>query len=159
MLVEIFENKLIPQAVLGSFKDVIGTWDAIELIANRVTAGEQVEAALTNELGPYGFSIRNLELTNISYEGEFEHAVEAKVKAVQLAEEAKNNTIRIEEEAKQTIIAANAEAESMAIKTKALEQSPSLIYFEAVQKWDGVMPKLITGAGGNLLNIPADVLN
>lgn len=153
-----YEEKLIPPAIRGGLKDIIGEWNAIELVSNRVKAGEQIEEAIATELSQNGISVKNLELTDIKFTGEFENAVEAKVTAVQRAEEAKNNTVRVEEEAKQRIIAAEADAKAMGIKTQALARSQSLILYEAVQKWDGILPKIVGGDGGTLLNIPEGVV-
>lgn len=154
-----YEQKIIPQVMLGGLKNIIGQWDAIELIANQQKAGIQIEGYVSEKMEEHGILVQNLELTAIQFEHRFEEAVEAKVTAVQRAEEAKNNTVRVQEEANQRIIAAKADAEAMAIKTDALEKSQSLIMYEAVQKWNGVMPRIISGDGsGTLLNIPESAL-
>lgn len=153
-----YDNKLIPQAVTGGMKNVIGQWNAIDLIANREKATQQIFEAISGELSKNGITVRNVELTDISYQDQFEKAVEDKVTAVQRAEESKNNTVRVQEEANQRIIAAKADAEAMQIKTQALKQSQSLVLYEAVQKWNGVLPVIMTGEGGTLLNVPSDVL-
>lgn len=153
-----YEEKIIPQVVKGSMKNVVGQWNAIDLIANRQKASQQIMALIQEELKQSGIIVSNLELTDVSYQEQFEKAVEDKVTAVQRAEEAKNNTVRVQEEANQRIIAAKADAEAMTIKTEALKQSQSLVMYEAVQKWDGVLPRIVGGDGGTLLNIPADVL-
>lgn len=151
-------KKLIPQVVNGEMKNVIGKWNAIELVSNRQRASMEIEAGIAEQLKKRGVVVTGFELTNIDYNPDFEKAVEDKVTAVQRAEEAKNKTVQIEEQAKQTIIAANADAEAMKIKTDALKQSQSLVMYEAVQKWDGILPKIVSGEGGTLLNIPQEVL-
>lgn len=147
-----YERKLIPQAVNGSIKNIIGKWDAIELIGSRETATDQIKEAIGKELSRKGLSITTFQLTDISYQNAFENAVEAKVIAVQKAEEAKNNTKRIEEEATQKVMTAEADAEAMQIKTNALAKSQSLVLYEAVQKWDGTLPRIMSD-GGMLLQL------
>lgn len=154
-----YEQKVVNQVLAGKLKDVIGQWNAIDLIANRGKAAIQIQESMSTELAKYGITIRNVELTDIGYQAQFEKAVEDKVTAVQRAEEAKNNTVRVQEEANQRIIAAEADAKAMQIKTAALKQSQSLVLYEAVQKWNGVLPRIVGGDGGTLLSIPADVLN
>lgn len=147
-------EKLIPQVINGEMKNVIGRWNAIELVANRQKASLEIEAGIAAQLKNDGVIVTGFELTNIDYNPEFEKAVEEKVVAVQRAEEAKNKTVQIEEQAKQTIISANADAEAMRIKTAALKESQSLVLYEAVKKWDGILPKIVAGESGTLLNIP-----
>ena len=150
--------KLIPQVITGSMKNVIGQWNALELISNRGKASLDIENMISTALAARGISISGFSLTNIDFQHEFEQAVEAKVVAVQNAEMAKNQTVQVEEQAKQRVIAAEADAKAMMIKTEALTKNQSLIFYEAVQKWNGELPKIIGGNGGNLLNIPEGLL-
>jgi len=153
-----YEDKLIPQVVNGALKNVIGKWNAIDLIANRQKATTEIQDSIAGSLGKAGLIVTQVELTDVAFATQFENAVEAKVVAVQRAEEARNKTVEIEENAKQRIIAAKADAEAMQIKTEALSKSQSLVAYEAVQKWNGVLPKIIGGNGANMLNIPAGIL-
>lgn len=151
-------EKLIPQIVMSSMKNVIGQWAAMDLIANRLKAQQGIEDMIAADLKPRGITLNNFSMTNIDFQDQFEQAVEAKVVAVQSAEMAKNQTVQIEEQAKQRVISAKADAEAMQIKTEALTKNQSLIMYEAVQKWNGELPKIIGGEGGNLLNIPEKLL-
>ena len=153
-----WEDKLIPQVIYGSMKNVIGKWAAIELVSNRDKATVAIQQEIANSLAAYGIRITKVELVNIDFADEFERAVEAKVVAVQRAEESKNATVRVEEEAKQRIIAADADAKAMTIKTAALKESQSLVFYEAIQKWNGVLPKIISGDGGMMLNVSKDMV-
>jgi len=138
-----YESKLIPQIVLGSIKNVAGKWNAIDLVSNREKATLEIQQSINEGFSKRGLGIDRFELTGLAYRPEFEKAVEDKVTAVQRAEEAQNNTVRIQEEANQQVITANAAAEAMRIKTEALKQSPILVSYEAVQKWDGKLPKMM----------------
>ncbi|MDI1229206.1 MAG: prohibitin family protein [bacterium] len=155
-----WSDKLIPQVITSSMKNVIGQWAAMDLIANRLKAQNGIEEMIASDLKAQGISISAFALTNIDFQDQFENAVEAKVVAVQSAEMAKNQTVQIEEQAKQRLIAARADAESMMIKNEALAKNQSLIMYEAVQKWDGQLPKITGGgSGGNFLNIPESMLS
>jgi regulator of protease activity HflC (stomatin/prohibitin superfamily) len=152
-------EKLIPQAVLSSMKNVIGQWNALELVSNRMKASTDIESMIRATLKDRGISVSGFSLTNIDFQNEFEQAVEAKVVAVQKAEMAKNQTVQVQEQANQRVIAAEADAKAMMIKTDALTKNQSLILYEAVQKWDGQLPRIMSGGtGGNFLNIPEGVL-
>ena len=144
-----WESKILIPALVGVTKEIIGKWDAVDLVGNRDKAAFEITEQLQSNLDKRGVTVSNFEITGLKFDVEFENAVEAKVTAVQRAEEAKNRTIQITEEAKQKVIAAKAESEAMRIKTTALAQSPALIQYEAVQKWDGKLP--VNWYGGSVL--------
>lgn len=152
-----WSNVLLPQIVQGTLKDVIGKWDAVDLIANRGKANTAIQDAVTAALAEKHIIVTKFEITNIDYNDEFEKAVEAKVNAVQHAAEAQNKTVQVTEEAKQRVIAAKADAEAMQIKSNALSQNQNLVAYEAVQKWDGKL-SVISGGNGSILNIPQAML-
>jgi prohibitin 2 len=157
---ENWSDTLVPQVVSGAMKNVIGQWDAIELVAKRAQASQDIETQIAEALKSSGIAVTGFQITNIQFKPEFEAAVEAKQVAVQKAEQSRNETVQIQEQAKQRVIAAQADAEAMKIKTDALEKSQSLVLYEAVQKWDGHTPSIVTvGSGsGSILNIPSSVL-
>ena len=142
-----YADKLIPQVVEGSLKNVVGKWEAVELIANRDKATTQIEEAIRGSLKDKYILVSKVEINNIDFTEQFEKAVEAKVVAIQRASESENKTKQIQEEAKQKVIAAEAEAKSMRIRSEALSQNKSLVDYEAVQKWNGVLPQYVLGSG------------
>jgi regulator of protease activity HflC (stomatin/prohibitin superfamily) len=142
-----WEQKLIPQVVLGTLKEVVGKWDAVDLIANRDKAGQSAFEAIRNNLAERNVEVSRFEITDISYTHEFENSVEAKVIAQQRAIEEQNRTKQIEEQARQKVLSAEAEAKSMQIRAQALEQNAKLVEWEAVQKWNGVLPQYMLGNG------------
>lgn len=150
---EDWEEKLIPQAISGTVKTAIGKWDAVDLVSNRDKAQADIQQQLAEALATRDVHITRVELTDIKYTTEFEAAVESKVKAIQEAEQAKNQTVKITEEAKQKVISAEAEAKSMTIRSQALSQNQALVAYEAVQKWNGVLPVYMLGDSVPLLNV------
>jgi prohibitin 2 len=142
-----WEQKLIPQVVLGTLKEVVGKWDAVDLIANRDKAGESAFQAIKENLAERNVEVSRFEITDITYTHEFENSVEQKVIAQQRAIEEQNRTKQIEEQARQKVLSAEAEAKSMQIRAQALEQNAKLVEWEAVQKWNGVLPQYMLGGG------------
>lgn len=151
-----WEKILIPQAVEGVLKQVIGQYEAVDLIARRHEATTKAQKAIAESLKGKGVIVTRVEFTDINYLKEFEKSVEDKVIATQKAVEEQNRTKQVEEQAKQKIIAARAEAESIRIRANALAQNSNLVQWQAVEKWDGKMPQIITGAGSlPFINIKA----
>ena len=148
-----YAEKLIVPAIIGCAKDVFGKWNATDVIAKREEATEFIVNSLKTKLKPYGINITLVELLDISFKPKFEDAVEAKQIAEQEANRAKNLTVKIKEEAQQKIIAAEAEAKAMEVRAKALESNKSLVEYEAVMRWNGVLPQYMMGNTVPFINI------
>lgn len=136
-------------------KDVIGKWQAQELVANREKARAQILSSLREKLDKSFFQNISFQLIDIDYSDKFEGAIEDKVIAEQKAQEAVNNTTRIREEAQQKVITARAEAEAMEIKSQVLDKNQGLTQYEAVLKWDGRLPNYMMGNSVPFINLPA----
>lgn len=148
-----WEEKIILPATLGSIKDVVGQYIADDLVSKREAAKSAAQETLVTSLASRGVTVTRLEFTNLDFDDAYEKAVEAKVVAVQKAAESKNKTVEVEEQAKQKVIAAEAEARSMQIRSKALSENKSLVEYEAVQKWNGVLPQYMMGNSVPFINI------
>lgn len=138
-------NKLLGQVITGQLKNSIGQYDAVHLVANRPLAVAAALKAIQDAATARRINVTRLELTDLTFTEQFEHATEAKVAAQQEAAKAENITKRIEQEAKQRVISAEAEARSMTIRAQALSQNKGLVEWEAVQKWDGKLPQYMLG--------------
>ena len=148
-------DTVVTPVVEGTIKDVIGKWNAQDLVANREQATREILVKLQNHLTPKYINVTDFQMTAIGYSGTFEKAIESKVTAEQEALRARNKTVQVQEEAKQKVIAAEAEAKSMAIRAQALSQNKSLVQYEAVQKWDGKMPQYMLGNSVPFINVSA----
>ena len=139
-------SKLVGQVVYQYLKNVIGQWDAVDLIANRQKANDAALASIVEALSARSIDVTGFSITDFQFSSAFNEAVEAKVIAQQRAQEAQNRTEQIKQEAQQKVIAATAEAQSMKIRADALTQNPKLVAWEAVQKWDGKLPVNMYGS-------------
>lgn len=142
-----WENKIITPAILGSLKDAIGQYIADDLVSQREIVKTAAQNEIITALAERKVTVTRLDITNLDFDDAYEAAVEQKVVAIQKAQEAKNTTVRVKEEATQKIETAKADAEAMRIKANALTQNKNLVGYEAVQKWDGELPKIILGNG------------
>lgn len=147
-----YESKKIIPVLNDVLKDVIGKWQAQELVSNRDKARVEALAGLQDKLDNRFFQNITIQFINIDYSDNFEGAIEDKVIAEQKAQEAVNNTNRIKEEANQKVITAKAEAEAMEIKAQALAKNKGLVEYEAVQKWNGQLPQYMMGDAVPFIN-------
>jgi regulator of protease activity HflC (stomatin/prohibitin superfamily) len=157
-------EKLVGQVVIEEIKREIGQHEAVNLVAQRAIAARTIEANVTKLLAAKNVVVSGLQLTNIDYSDEFEHAVEAKVVAQQNAIQEQNRTVQVREKATQqietakgnaeaTVLNAKAEAESIRIRANALEANAKLVEWEAVQKWDGKLPVYSMGGAVPFINL------
>ena len=140
-----YQETILMPVVEGTIKDVIGKWNAQDLVANREAATNSIIEKLQRQLESKYINVTGFQITDINYSDVFERSIESKVTAEQDALKAKNKTVQVQEEAKQKIITAESEAKAMKIKTDALAQNKTLVQYEAVQKWNGVLPTYMMG--------------
>jgi len=144
-----YGQKILDPIVYGAVKDVLGNFEAAELVHSREKATTQIVTKIQESIKTMPVLVRDINLTDIAFTDVFEKSIEEKQICAQRSLAAKNRTVQIEEEAKQTLIIAKAEAEAMAIRGKALNENQSLVLFEAIKKWDGKAPQYLTmGSNG-----------
>lgn len=148
-----YVSKVINPVLEGTIKDVIGKWNAQDLVANREEATNDILAKLKDQLTERYVNVTDFQIIDIGYSEVFERAIESKVTAEQDALKAKNKTVQIQEEAKQKVISAEAEAKSMSIRANALTQNKALVEYEAVQKWNGILPQYMMGNSVPFINL------
>ena len=112
---------------------------------------------LRSKLDPVGIRIVKLSwVTDLIYPEQVKESINAKIEATQRALLRENEVAqskaeaqkRIEEArgiAESTRLRAQAEADAIAIKAKALRDNPDVIRLNAIEKWDGKLPQMMTG--------------
>lgn len=148
-----YKHTILMPIVEGTVKNVIGGWNASDLIANRAKATTDILTTLQEQLSDNYINVTDFQIVDIDYSDSFEKAIESKVTAEQEALKAKNQTVQVQEEAKQKVISAEAEAKSMAIRANALTQNKALVEYEAVKKWNGVLPTYMMGNSVPFVNL------
>ena len=167
-----YQTVLITPVVQECMKSVTAKYTAEQLITERTAVGDEIKAALDAKLNSYGIYIEKFNIVNFDFSAEFNTAIEAKQVAEQNLLKTKTEqeqAITIAEaQAKQKVIAAEAnanailaEAEAQAEANRLLEASLSdkVIAYEQITKWNGEMPKVVSGdSNGMLINIDPEDL-
>ena len=143
-----WRERILPQTVESTIKDVFGHYNAGDAIAQRERIQTEITNKLRGTLRKRGINVDDFQLTNIDYSDAFEDAVEKAQVATQKANEAKNHTVEVEENAKQTVISAEASAESIRVQAAAVSSNPSIIKLKWVEQWNGVMPSTVYCSAG-----------
>ena len=147
-----YENRVMQPNLQEAVKSTTADFDAEELITQRPQVKEELQNLMTERLAPLGIEVVQLSITDFQFSSTFQESIEAKVKAVQQALEAENALKRVEFEAQQAITRAQAEAKGLELqKAQITEQLLALRRIEvqgrAVEKWNGVMPTVVTSGG------------
>ena len=167
-----YQTVLIAPVVQECLKTVTAKYTAEEMITERAAVGDEVKTALDAKLNSYGIFIEKFNIVNFDFSEEFNNAIEAKQVAEQnllkTETEQKQAITVAEAQAKQKVIAAEAEADAILAKAEANAEanrmieaslSDKVIAYEQIEKWDGVMPKVVSGdSNGMLINIDPDDL-
>ncbi|MCA1927108.1 MAG: prohibitin family protein [Calditerrivibrio sp.] len=146
-----FKDKIIDPAVQEVVKAVTAKYTAVELITLREKVRNDIKTMLRDRLAQYNITVDDFSIINFKFSQQFTQAIEQKQTAEQLALKAQRDLDRIKIEAEQKITQARAEAESLRIQKENV--SPLLVELrkieanlKAIEKWDGVMPKVTGGA-------------
>jgi len=142
-----YASVIIEPAVQSAVKDVVGQWEAEQLVNNREKATAAISEKVIGLVADKPVSVKQINIMNIDYSDVFEKAIESKQVAQQRALEAKNKTAEIEEEAKQKLVTAKAEAEAIQIRAEALNKNKDVMMLNAIEKWNGVMPTTLVFDG------------
>jgi prohibitin 2 len=165
-----YSNRVILPAIQESVKQVTARFNAEELITNRETVKNQIEEQIKARLAPYNVAVDALSITEFAFSPQFTRAVEAKVEAQQRALQAQNELRRIQIEAQQNeaqaigeqkaniaraegikqsnVLQAEGEAQAITIIDEQLRNNPTYLEWLKATKWDGVLPLVTGGAGG-----------
>jgi regulator of protease activity HflC (stomatin/prohibitin superfamily) len=147
-----YENRVIQPFIQEAVKSTTANFDAEQLITQRPRVKADLQDLITKRLAPLGIGVVELSITDFRFTQVFQDSIEAKVKAVQQALEAENALRRVGFEAQQAIVKATAEAKGLELqKVQITEQLLDLRRIEvqgrAVEKWNGVMPTVVTSGG------------
>jgi regulator of protease activity HflC (stomatin/prohibitin superfamily) len=147
-----YQNRVIQPYIQEAVKSTTANYNAEELITRRPAVKDALQALMAERLAPLGIGVVQLSITDFQFSAAFQQAIEAKVTAVQQALEAENALRRVEFEAQQQVTRATAEAKGLELQKA--QVTPGLLQLRqievqrtAVEKWNGVMPSVVTSGG------------
>ncbi len=138
-----YEDEIIAPAIQEAVKAGTAIFNAEELITKRATVRDVMKDNINEKLNKHGIIIDEFNIEDFSFSESFDASVENKVTAEQEALAAKNKLEQIKFEAQQKIEAAKGSAEAITIEAQALENNPQVLELRAIEKWDGVLPKVV----------------
>ncbi|HYW21850.1 MAG TPA: prohibitin family protein [Nodularia sp. (in: cyanobacteria)] len=143
---------IITPAVSEVLKAATAKKPAEEVITKRTELKEEIDNHLKNRLVSYGIIIDDVSLVNFSFSPEFSKAIESKQIAEQEAKQAGFIALKATQEAQADINRAKGQAEAQRLQRLTL--TPDLLQKQAIEKWDGRFPTVMSGNGAlPLINI------
>lgn len=143
---EDYRARIIDPMMQESMKSVLSQHTAVDLIASREIVRQAIKDLLSSKLMPQGIIVEEINIVDLDFSQSFNLAIEAKVTAEQNALAAKNKLEQVKFEAEQKIAEAQGKAEAMRVESEALSANPQIIELRALEKWDGVLPRVTGGA-------------
>ena len=142
-----YENRLIAPAVQEVVKSVTANFNAEQLITQRPIIKQQIDDSLMNRLKSRDIIVETVSVTNFTFPSQFNQVVNDKQTAIQLKQKAENDLGRIQVEAQQAVAKAEGDSKAIQLLQEQLKVSPDYVKYLAVQKWNGIMPSVVTGNG------------
>lgn len=163
-----FEDVIVIPAVNEVLKAVVAKYTASDLVASRSVVSTELDTQLDEMLNKRGIFVEDFNIIDWDFSPEYIAAVEAKQVAeqnlIKTRTEQEQQIVIAESEARRQVIAANAQAESSLIAAEAQAKrivmeaeaqaeanqklaaslNETVIEYQKIQKWNGVLP-YVTG--------------
>lgn len=141
-----YKARIVDPAIQEAVKASTAKFTAEELITKREEVGADIRAHLTEKLTSSGIKVEGFSIINFDFSKSFNQAIEDKVTAEQNALAAKNKLEQIKYEKEQAIVSAQGRAEALRIESNAISSNEKVLELRAIEKWDGVLPQVTSGA-------------
>ncbi|HIK07182.1 MAG TPA: prohibitin family protein [Trichormus sp. M33_DOE_039] len=148
---------IITPAVSEVLKAATAKKTAEEIITRRTELKEEIDQNLKDRLQAYGLIVDDVSLVNFSFSPEFSRAIESKQIAEQEAKQAEFIAKKATQEAQAEVNRAKGQAEAQRLQRLTL--TPELLQKQAIEKWDGKFPTVMSGNGSlPLINVDPNSL-
>jgi regulator of protease activity HflC (stomatin/prohibitin superfamily) len=141
-----YKSRLVAPALQEAVKASTAQFTAEELITRRPEVREDIIEVLKEKFEPHGITVDAFNIIDFEFSEAFNRAIEDKVTAEQESLAAQNRLEKVKFEAQQRIEDAKGKAEAIRIEADALARNPAIIDLRAIEKWDGILPKVTGGA-------------
>lgn len=138
--------RIVTPAIHEGVKASTAKFTAEELLTKRDQVRDEITLNIGNKLSSAGIAIDGFNIVDFDFSKSFNEAIEAKVTAEQNALASKNKLEQVKYEAQQALEQAKGKAQAISIESEALKSNPQVLQLRAIEKWDGTMPKVTSGA-------------
>jgi regulator of protease activity HflC (stomatin/prohibitin superfamily) len=137
-----YANTILQPAIQQAYKDVSGTYAALDMIQRRQELSDTAKNLLVQKVSPYFVVIDALSIVNLDFPKAFDDAIQQTQIANQSRLKAQQDQERSKIEAETALIIAQGQANAQ--KAQATTLTPEYLQLQAVQKWNGQLPQYLT---------------
>lgn len=162
---ELYAESFVDKKVKGAIKDVVGRYTYEEVYSSKREALEvEIETILEKDFDGNYIALDFVEIADVNLPANI--ATEITVKETQKQKNKTSELKKIEEknladakietargDSAKAIINAMSETEAIKIKTEQLRKSPQYIEYMKAKKWDGVLPQVMSGGSGLIIDL------
>lgn len=145
-----YKDRLIVPRVAEIVQSVSSDYTIEQLVSDRTLLSQDMYKSLKEDLGKFGIMIVNVSIVDHDFSDEFDKAVESKKSAEQLAQKQEVENNQKIKTAEANLKVKELEAKANSILTESL--SDKLLRKQAIEKWDGVLPK-VSGTDKLMFNV------
>ena len=151
------ESRFIRPRVREIVQATISKYTIEEFIRKRTEISRLILDDLKDDFEIYGISVSNISITNHDFSDEYEKAVEQKKVAEQAVEKARAEQSKLVLEAESRVKLAEfelkqKELQAEANKVESASLSKQLLQKMAIEKWNGILPRVQGGEPSMLIN-------
>ncbi len=151
---EAIVSRIITPAVSEVLKAATANKTAEEIITKRNDLKQEIDNNLKDRLANYSILIDDVSLVDFTFSPEFSKAIESK----QIAKQAEFIALKASKEAVGEVNRARGQAEAQRLQRQTLTKE--LLQKQAIEKWDGRFPTVMSGNGAlPLINIDPATLS
>ena len=153
-----FESVVLRPRVEETIKDITARYSIDQLITERARVSTDITMALQEAFTGRGFTLEAFNIVDFQFSEEFSNAIEQVRIAEQRALQAEQELSRAEFEAEADRVMARAQADVLRYQAQELTESNLAAMW--IEKWNGILPTVMTGDGGGMfLNLNMDDLD
>jgi regulator of protease activity HflC (stomatin/prohibitin superfamily) len=135
-----YVSTIIDPIVQETFKAVTAQFNATDLVQERSKVQAETLNELTKAFNAKGITVDNLNIVNFQFSSQYSSAIENKQVEAQNVQTAQYKLQQ-----------AQLNAQANQVQDAAL--SPQILEQQAISKWDGKMPQVVSGGTGNIFGI------
>ncbi|MCP2728528.1 prohibitin family protein [Limnofasciculus baicalensis] len=138
-------NTIIIPAMTEVLKAATPKKTAEQILKERDNLKTEIDNNIKSRLAKYGLQVDDTSLVNIGFSSEFTKAIEAKQIAEQQALQASYVADKAKQDAEAQVNRAKGEAEAQKLVRETI--TPQLLQKQAIEKWNGEFPQVMSGNG------------
>jgi prohibitin 2 len=145
-------SSLVDPQIQEAFRQVVANHKA-DIVTKELTVIKNQVLSSVRENVKGLVDVVDIPITHIDLPQVLQDAISQKQVMEQQSLQKQYELDKANKEAQITIANATALAKSIQMQSDALQKSPSLIEYEKVKKWNGVLPQTVLGASGTLFQM------